>query len=38
MISGQAAVVSEDGREEAVAGISIFLNPTGDRNVSYVHN
>jgi len=41
MVSGRPAIVIEEDCEDceiAVAGIVVFLNPTGSRDVSYVHN
>ena len=38
MVSGKPAILVEDGREVAIARIVIYLNPTGSRDVAYIHN
>jgi len=38
MVSGQPIVALEDGRQVARAEILIYLNPTGSRDVSFIHN
>ena len=38
MVSGMPTVVVEDDREVAVARIVVYLNPTGSRDVSSVHD
>ena len=38
MVSGRPAIVVEDDREVAVAGIVVYLNPTGSRDVASIHD
>ena len=38
MVSGRPAIIVEDDAELAITGITVFLNPSGSRDVSYVHN
>ena len=38
MVSGRPTILVEDGTELAITGITVFLNPSGSRDVSYVHN
>jgi hypothetical protein len=37
MVSGRPIIAEEDGREVARAAILIYLNPTGSRDVAYLH-
>jgi len=38
MVSGRPAIVVEDDREVAIAGIVVYLNPKGSRNVASIHD
>ena len=38
MVSGRPVIAEENGREVARASIVVYLNPTGTRDVAYVHN
>jgi hypothetical protein len=38
MVSGRPIVAVEDGRRVARAALLVYLNPTGSRNVRYIHN
>jgi len=38
MVDGRPAIIVEDGAELAITGISVYLNPSGSRDVSYIHN
>ncbi len=38
MVSGRPIITVEEDRQVARAAILIYLNPTGSRNVSYIHN
>jgi hypothetical protein len=38
MVSGRPVIAEEDGRQVARALILIYLNPTGSRDVAYIHN
>ena len=38
MVTGRPIIAIEDDREVARAAILLYMNPTGSRNVSYIHN
>lgn len=38
MVSGRPVIAEEDGAEVARAAILLYLNPTGSRDVSYLHD
>ncbi len=38
MVTGRPIIATEEDREVARAALLIYLNPTGSRNVSYVHD
>jgi len=37
MVTGRPIIVVEDEHQEARAGVVLYMNPTGSRDVSYVH-
>jgi hypothetical protein len=38
MVTGRPIIATEEDRQVARAAILVYINPTGSRNVSYVHN
>lgn len=38
MVTGRPIIAIEEGRQVARAAIIVYMNPTGSRNVSYVHD